>query len=90
MMTPWAALLVLMAPALALQKPPDTPPAAQQQLPTAPSTQKFPQPQKTTEQPNGPRVLDRDAFTFTRYELALNLANPPGTFSAEIIGSAKI
>ena len=83
MMTPWAALLVLMAPALALQKPPDTPPAAQQQLPTAPSTQKFPQPQKTTEQPNGPRVLDRDAFTFTRYELALDLANPPGTFSAE-------
>src|SRR5207248_430431 len=83
MMTRWLLVVVLIAPAPSLQKPPDTPPAAQQQLPTAPSAQKFPQPQTAPQPPNAPRVLNRDAFTFTRYELALNLANPPGIFSAE-------
>jgi hypothetical protein len=74
---------VLLTQAFARQKPPDTPRAPQQQLPTAPSAQKFPQAQNPPAEPNRPRVLDRDAFTFTRYELTLNLTNPPGTLSAE-------
>src|SRR5437763_255640 len=62
MMTSWVALLVLMAPALALQKPPDTPPAAQQPLPRAPSPHKCPQPHKTALHTDWDEVTATSAF----------------------------